>query len=267
MSASPAAPASSRVRCRDGIEVAVHRWGVPGDRPPVVLQHGFAADSVRNWQVSGVVPALLADGREVVAVDARGHGASDKPHDPARYGERAMAADLASVADALGLESFDLAGYSMGGIVSLVLAGTDRRVRRLVVGGIGAGVVELGGVDTRTVGRSALVAALEADDPAAVRDPVAAAFRAFADSTGADRLALAAQARAIHAEALPLGEITAPTLVVAGVDDALAARPQVLADAIAGARLVTVPGDHLGAVFSPAFAGALVGFLGDDGGS
>lgn len=264
---SAAAPVTSRVPGRDGVEVAVHRWGAPGDRPPVVLQHGFAADSLRNWRDSGVVAALLAEGREVVAVDARGHGASDKPHDPARYGERAMAGDLASVADALGLETFDLAGYSMGAIVSLVLAGTDPRVRRLVVGGIGAGVVERGGLDTRAVRTTALVAALEADDPASVTDPTAAAFRAFADLTGADRLALAAHARVVHAEPLPLEQIAAPTLVIAGDADPLAARPQVLAGAIRGARLVTVAGDHLGAVRTPSFTAALVGFLGDDGGS
>ena len=261
------APVTSRVRGRDGVEVAVHRWGGPGDRPPVVLQHGFAADSIRNWQASGVVAALLADGREVVAVDARGHGASDKPHDPERYGERAMATDLSEVADALDLDRFDLAGYSMGGIVSLVLAGTDQRVRRLVVGGIGAGVVERGGLDTRAVRSTALVAALETDDPASIADPTAAGFRAFADSTGADRLALAAHVRAINTEPLPLGDIAAPTLVVAGDADPLAVRPQVLADAISGARLVTVPGDHLGAVRTPEFTAALVGFLGDDGGS
>jgi pimeloyl-ACP methyl ester carboxylesterase len=261
------APVSSRVRGRDGVEVAVHRWGAPGDRPVVVLQHGFAADSIRNWQASGVVAALLADGREVVAVDARGHGDSDKPHDPERYGERAMATDLTEVADALDLDRFDLAGYSMGGIVSLVLAGTDQRVRRLVVGGIGAGVVERGGLDTRAVRSTALVAALETDDPASITDPTAAAFRAFADSTGADRLALAAHVRAVNTEPLPLGDIAAPTLVVAGDADPLAVRPQVLADAISGARLVTVPGDHLGAVRTPEFVTALVGFLGDDGGS
>ncbi|TKJ30973.1 alpha/beta hydrolase [Blastococcus sp. CCUG 61487] len=259
------APVTSRVRGRDGVEVAVHRWGVPGARPPVLLQHGFAADSLRNW--AGVVPALLADGREVVAVDARGHGASDKPHDPAFYGERAMAGDLAAVVDALGFEEFDLAGYSMGGIVSLLLAGTDRRVRRLVVGGIGAGVVERGGVDTRAIANTALVAALEADDARSITDPSAAAFRAFADATGADRLALAAHARVVHAQPLPLADITAPTLVVAGDADPLAVRPQVLVDAIPEARLVMVPGDHLGAVGSPVFVGALVGFLRDDGGS
>ncbi|WP_081788620.1 alpha/beta fold hydrolase [Candidatus Blastococcus massiliensis] len=267
MSAATEAPVTSRVRGRDGVEVAVHRWGAPGNSPPVVLQHGFAADSMRNWADSGVVAALLADGREVVAVDARGHGASDKPHDPARYGERAMAGDLAAVADVLDLPTFDLAGYSMGGIVSLVLAGTDPRVRRLVVGGIGAGVVERGGVDTRTLRTSALVAALEADDPATITDPTAAVFRAFADLTGADRLALAAHARVVHAEPLPLGDITATTLVLAGDADPLAVRPQVLADAVPGARLVSVPGDHLGAVRTPDFVEALVGFLGEDGGS
>ena len=83
----------------------------------------------------------------------------------------------------------------------------------------------------------------------------------------ADRLALAAHVRAVNTEPLQLDGIAAPTLVIAGVADPLAARPQVLADAIAGARLVTVPGDHLGAVWKPEFAAALVGFLGDDDGS
>lgn len=241
--------------------------GVPGDRPAVLLQHGFAADSLRNWVDSGVVAALLADGRAVVAVDARGHGASDKPHDPERYGEAAMAGDLAAVADQLGLETFDLAGYSMGGMVSLVLAGSDPRVRRLVVGGIGAAVLERGRGDMRAVRSTALADALETDDPASISDPTAAAFRTFADSTGADRQALAAHVRAVRTEPFPVGAIAAPTLVLAGDSDPLAAHPQVLADAIPGARLVTVPGDHLGAVRSPVFAGALVGFLADDGGS
>jgi hypothetical protein len=49
--------------------------------------------------------------------------------------------------------------------------------------------------------------------------------------------------------------------VLAGDADPLAARPQVLADAIAGARLQLVAGDHLGAVGDPAFTAALVEFL------
>jgi pimeloyl-ACP methyl ester carboxylesterase len=251
------------VTAPDGVEVAVHRWGARGALPPVVLLHGFIATTHGNWVRTGVVGALLAAGREVIGVDARGHGDSDTPHEPRFYGEPAMARDVRAVADALGLGRYDLAGYSMGGIVALLAAAADRRVRRLAVGGIGAGVVELGGLDTRMVGQEALIAALEADDPASIPDRAAAGFRAFADSFGADRLALAAHARVVHTGPIPLRDITAPTLVLAGEDDPLAVRPQLLADAIPGARLLLVPGDHLSAVAGPAFGSALVEFLGE----
>jgi len=257
-----AAEPATRVTGSDGVAVAVYRWGEPGELPPVFLQHGFVADTLLNWHLTGVVPALLAAGREVVGVDARGHGRSDTPHDPARYGEARMAEDLRGVADALEVEQFDLAGYSMGAVISLLVAVSDRRVRRLVIGGVGSGVVECGGVDRRTMSQAALIEALEATDPATITDPGAAAFRRLADGVGADRQALAAQGRAVHQQPIALGEVTAPMLLLAGAADPLAERPQVLADAVPGARLQLVPGDHLGAVAAAEYATALVGFLG-----
>jgi pimeloyl-ACP methyl ester carboxylesterase len=245
----------------DGLRLAYYTWGEPGDRPPVVLHHGFIADARLNWEAPGVVAALLADGRHVVALDARGHGASEAPHDPARYGEARMARDVSALADELGLTVFDLAGYSMGGIVALLVAASEPRVRRLVVGGIGEGVLHFGGVDQRAVRRPALAAALRADDPTSITDPAVRAFRAFADATGGDRLAFAAQADAAHAEQIDLAAITAPTLVLAGEADPLAVDPGVLAGAMRRGELRMVPGDHLGAVREPAFAAALVAFL------
>lgn len=245
----------------DGVEIAYDEWGHPTDRPPVVLHHGFVADAQLNWVAPRVVEALVDAGRHVVALDARGHGRSGKPHDPARYGEARMAADLRALLDVLGAAEVDLAGYSMGAVVSLIAATDDSRVRRLVVGGVGAGIVELGGVDTRVLDNDALVAALEADDPASVADPEAAGFRLFADAIGADRRALAAQAAVVHATPIALERIGAPTLVLAGDDDPLATRPHVLAYAIAGARLERVSGDHLGAVADPRFRALLVAFL------
>ena len=156
----------------------------------------------------------------------------------------------------------DLVGYPMGAIVALIAATREPRIRRLVVGGVGAGVVELGGVDTRVIGNQALVAALEADDPAAVADPEAAGFRLFADAPGADRRALAAHARAVHASPSALDRIAAPTLVVAGEADPLAARPEVLAAAVPGARVERVPGDRMAAAADPRFAVLIVEFLG-----
>ncbi|HRQ66224.1 MAG TPA: hypothetical protein PKZ76_15415, partial [Xanthomonadaceae bacterium] len=57
--------------------------------------------------------------------------------------------------------------------------------------------------------------------------------------------ALAAQLRALHREAIALERIDVPTLVVAGRLERLAHRPRRLAEAIPGARLARVPGDHL----------------------
>ncbi|MEV4627047.1 alpha/beta fold hydrolase [Micromonospora sp. NPDC049523] len=96
-----------RFRSFDGVEIAYQRWGTPDGTPPVVLHHGFVVDASTNFVGPGVVAALTTAGRWVVAPDARGHGASSKPHDPARYGEAAMARDLAALVDLLDVDRID----------------------------------------------------------------------------------------------------------------------------------------------------------------
>ena len=245
----------------DGLTIAYAVWGEDETRPPVVLHHGFSATGIINWKAPGIVDALVAAGRKVAAIDARGHGASDKPHDSAFYGEARMARDVSSLIDHLGVPTIDLAGYSMGAIVSLITASQEPRVRRLVTGGVGEGVVATGGVDTRHVPNQAIVEALLADDPATIAHPAALPFRQFADAIGADRKALAAQASVVHAQPIPLDRITAPTLVTAGDDDPLAVHPERLAAAIPGARSLLVKGDHRAAVADPAFARVIVEFF------
>ena len=248
----------------DGIEIAFYEYGErAADDVPVVLQHGFAASSQTNWVQPGVVTALQAAGRSVIAVDARGHGQSGKPHDPAFYGEPRMAADLSELFDHLGITQLDLVGYSMGAIISLLTAANETRIRRLVVGGIGGGVVEMGGVDRRHLDTTALADALRADDPTTVTNPVARGFRLFADSQGSDRFALAAQAESVHRSAIALDQISAvESLVLVGRDDPLAVRPEVLSGAIPRASLAVVDGDHLSALRSAEFAPAVVEFVG-----
>jgi pimeloyl-ACP methyl ester carboxylesterase len=253
--------AERRFASWDGLEIAYQEWGERSHAPPVVLQHGFVANANANWVLTGVVGALTDAGRRVIAPDARGHGSSEKPHDPDRYGERRMARDLGALLDIISAPRVDLVGYSMGAVIALLLASEDERVRRLVVGGVGSGVVECGGVDRRAVPNKAFVEALEASDPAALTEPLAIAFRRLADGLGADREALVAQARAIHRDGVALERVTVPTLVLAGEDDPLALRPQVLADALPDARLEIVSGNHMGALGDPRFAQAIVEFL------
>lgn len=244
----------------DGIEIAFkdHR-GDPA-RPPVVLHHGFAADTNSNWRRPKVLDALVATGRRVISIDARGHGQSDKPHDPAAYDSPAMAADVSALFDHLDLSRVDLVGYSMGGFVSLETATRDPRLRSLVLGGIGAGA--LPGQDRigPPIPVDLVAGALEAEEPP-TDNPAGAGFRMLADATGADRLALAAVVRANAHHVDSLAGVTCPTLVLAGDNDPLVEGVDRLVDALPNARFVGLVGDHLGVVGTPEFRDAIVGFL------
>jgi len=245
---------------RDGLQIAYQKWG---ETPlPVVLHHGFTADADANWVATGVVDALLASGHQVIAPDARGHGRSEKPHDPSFYGEDRMAGDLAVLLDVIDAPQIDLVGFSMGAIVSLIFASTDERVRRLVIGGVGSGVIECGGVDRRAVSNDAIIEALTVDDPSSLEVvPAAAAFRQLADALKGDREALVAQARSVYRGEIALGDISAPTLLLAGDTDPLAIRPQVLADAIPDGTLELLSGNHIEVLGDPRLKRSIVEFL------
>lgn len=248
----------------DGVQIAY--LDLPGDpdadqsRPPVVLHHGFAADTHSNWRRPQVLAALLATGRRVISIDARGHGQSDKPHDPAAYDSPAMASDLVALFDHLGLDRVDLVGYSMGGFVSLKTATHDGRLRSLVLGGIGAGALPGQGRIGPPIPVDLVAGALEADEPP-TDNPAGAGFRMLADVTGADRLALAAVVRANAHHVESLGGVTCPTLVLAGDNDPLVAGVEQLVEALPNARFVALVGDHLGVVGTPEFSAAIVAFL------
>lgn len=226
-----------------------------------MLHHGYVADADSNWVATGVVDALLAVGRRVIAPDARGHGRSEKPHDPERYGEQRMARDLATLTALIDAPEIDLVGYSMGAVVALIYASEGAPVRRLVIGGVGAGVIECGGVDRRAVSNESIIEALSVADPSSLQTPEAAAFRQLADALGADRDALIAQARSVFRGNIALARIAAPTLLLAGDSDPLAVRPEVLVAAMPHATSRLLVGNHIEALADPSFAKSIVEFL------
>jgi len=72
----------------------------------------------------------------MVLLDARGHGASDKPHDRAAYGLLSHVADVLAILEALQLPKAHFFGYSMGGLIGFGLAKyAPERMESLVIGG------------------------------------------------------------------------------------------------------------------------------------
>lgn len=115
----------------DGVRI---HYEVEGQGPPLVLLHWFTG-SLEDWRVFGYVDALKEDYR-LILIDARGHGQSDKPHDPAAYVLEKQAADIVAVLDELGVDKAHYFGYSMGGTLGWALAKyAPERLSSLIIGG------------------------------------------------------------------------------------------------------------------------------------
>lgn len=131
-----------------------------GEGFPLLLVHGFTGSSL-DW---ADVVEPLARGRRVITFDHRGHGESPNTGDASSYTFDQLAADMSRLVDRLGLDSFDLLGHSMGGVVAMRYAlSHPERVRSLVLMDTAAGAMGgasdflRGGIDlVRTQGTRAV---------------------------------------------------------------------------------------------------------------
>ncbi|HWA68467.1 MAG TPA: alpha/beta hydrolase [Rhizomicrobium sp.] len=251
------------VTAADGVAIAFERLGPEHAGPAILLIHGFGSSRLQNWKSTGWYGGLTEAGFGVVAMDCRGHGDSDKPHDQAAYGHDRMAEDAVAVMDAAGLDTPFVCGYSMGGFIGLrLLAAHPGRVARLAVCGVGETYLQ--DRITSPQARAALAEALLTPDPASLSDGRAKMFRAFADQMGKDRLALAACMRAMSPH-LPLSVLSAlarPILVVCGEKDDTAGAPGPLAAQFPQGQAILIPGkDHMSAVGDPATRRAVTDFF------
>lgn len=133
-------PRPQYVIAEDGVRLATYAWGDP-DAPVVVVVHGFASSTRDNWVETGWIRDLLADGYRVLALDQRGHGASDKPHDGAAYDLRVLARDVETVLDTHLVDDAYYLGYSLGARVGWEVAlDLPARIERVVLGGVPDGI-------------------------------------------------------------------------------------------------------------------------------
>lgn len=95
----------------DNSGVKIH-YEVEGEGLPIVLMHGMGG-STKNWRDAGY-PKLLAAEFQLIMIDSRGFGQSDKFADPERYTRELKVSDVVAVLDELGIEKTYYWGYSMG---------------------------------------------------------------------------------------------------------------------------------------------------------
>ena len=230
-----------------------------GAGEPILLIHGFASNHAVNWVNTLWVKTLLDAGRRVIAIDNRGHGQSDKPHNVLDYHTSRMAEDAIALLDHLGIEQADIMGYSMGArITAFTAADHPARVRSAILGGLGIRLVEGVGLPT------SIADAMEARSIDDVTDPVGRGFRVFAESTKSDLIALAACIRGSR-QTLDGGQIArlaAPILICVGTTDGIAGDPHALARVLPNARAVDIPNrDHNLSVGDKVYKKAVLAFL------
>jgi pimeloyl-ACP methyl ester carboxylesterase len=102
----------------------------PDDAPLLLCVHGLSANlTAFDW----LGERLASPERQVVAIDLRGRGRSEETG-PGTYGPRSHAQDVLDAATALGAETFDIAGWSLGGMIGQhAAAAAPGRVRSLAL--------------------------------------------------------------------------------------------------------------------------------------
>lgn len=178
-------------------------------RSPVILVHGWGADAKSNWVDSGWVTSLQQQ-HNVITIDVRGHGKSDKPQalEPFSYAE--MSSDVLAVMDELDIQQCGLLGYSMGAFMGAYLLGHySERFSAMILGGIGDETEE-------SAAQGVTIAeALRAQDITIITNPYGKQVRSYVESNPDNDLeSLACSALKMWPEGYPL------TIAGKGIDNA-----------------------------------------------
>ena len=220
--------------------VRIH-YETAGTGPALVLHHGTMG-SGPDWEDIGYVDALK-DRHKLILIDARGHGESDKPHDPKAYDLGLRAADVVAVLDDLGLPSASFFGYSMGGWIGFGLAKHfPQRIDAFIIGGAHPYAENTQAIRDRMPTDQAAYIAIAEQTYGTLLTPERRA-RLLAN----DLVALRAltQDRDDIADVLPT--MTMPSLVFCGELDPRLAQARQAASEMPNASFLGLPGcDHVG---------------------
>ena len=237
----------------DGTELAVHRIG---QGRPVLLLHGLFSSADMNWIRFGHAQTLADAGFEAIMPDLRAHGESAAPHAEEAYPEDVLVRDARALVEHLGLQRYDLAGFSLGArtAVRCVLAGLAPR--RLVLAGMG-----LEGLSGWARRAAFFIDAIDRFGEVGRGDPAFMAV-SFMKTMKVDRVAARLLLQSVDDTAAEeLASITMPTLVISGKEDRDNGSPEALAEALPNGELAWIPGTHMSCVTGPELGQEMASFL------
>jgi len=239
----------------DGTKLAVHRLG---QGRPVLLLHGLFSNADMNWIKFGHAQKLADAGFEAIMPDLRAHGASDAPHNPAAYPPDVLAKDAHALIKALGLELFDLVGFSLGSRTSARAVISGATPRKLVLSGMG--LEGLSGWNRRA---DFFIDAIDRFDEVKRGDPAFMAV-SFMKTMKVDRVAARLLLQSVaDTERGELAKLVMPTMVLCGDKDQDNGSAPALAEALPRAHYAEIPGTHMSSVTEGPLGDALVEFLGE----
>ncbi|MCL6251833.1 alpha/beta hydrolase [Altererythrobacter sp. KTW20L] len=244
----------------DGTPLAIHRIGPKdGGGRPVLLLHGLFSSADMNWIRFGHAKAMADAGFEAIMLDHRAHGDSGAPQDPAAYPAGVLARDVEHVVGALGLDDFDLVGFSMGGRTAAAAVIAGLVPRRLVLAGMG-----LESLDNWARRAAFFIDAIDRFEEVKQGDPAFFTVQ-FMKTMKIDRVAARLLLESdMEIDPTGLSRITMSTLVLCGEDDRDNGSPHALAEALPDARLKLIPGTHMSSVTKPDMGQAIEEFLSED---
>lgn len=233
----------------DGVKI---HFDTVGKGQPVVLLHGFIING-DSWKRAPVRQDLIDAGFKVVTLDLRGNGRSDRPHSAEAYRNDAELKDVIALMKHLNLTNYDVVGYSRGAILTARLLTLDKQVHRAVMGGMSADFTKPDWYRRKNFYEALTKPGSHPELQGAIN---------YAKKIGADTVVLARlQEFQPQSTLVELRKVRVPVLVVNGEADRDNGDPQTLVDAIPGARLAVVPGDHGKAMSTSEFGKAVVEFL------
>jgi pimeloyl-ACP methyl ester carboxylesterase len=263
----------SLVRAEDGTfdanGVKLHYTDTGGTNTPVIFVHGYTSSAA----AAAPIISGLKDSYRVIALDCRGHGKSEKPHEPAKYGTN-MVEDVVRLLDHLKIKKAHLVGYSMGAMISCKLATVHPERFLSVTLGSAGGIRKEDGMDVfgEMLGKSLdegkgfgpLLGALTPPGQPQPSQEQLKQINAFLSASN-DVKALACVARSFTnftVDTPAIKAIKLPMLAIIGSGDPLKAGVDRLHSDKSDVKVVVIPGaNHMSAGSHPTFVKELKAFV------